>query len=509
MTPSSRISGSGRASLLADTFAAEPLWGWKDPRTCLTLPFWQDLVGPMRYVMCIRNPRAVAASLTRRNALSVEEADWLWLAHTQASLAETSGQPRMFVFYEDLLTDWPAELHRMAAFIGHPDRAGDPRVHDAVGAFLEAQLCHHRSSMEDLVGDARISLPTKGLYVALKDHASRRNPTASETPATRPRRSDGPSRHDHRRTQKPARSPGGRGCHPCRRGVGPVTGARGGATGTPGDSHEPRVAVRQVLARRDGRALSARHETTGLRERHRPPSGLTPVSVCFCTLAIHAPYRSRARLLCADLAPASMVVLTDDPSDFEGLPVRAIRHAPTGPMAIDYLQRLGPTGEGRGAAAYHDKRFALQAALEDFDSAIFLDADSRVAVLPPIGAFPTGLAVLPVVRKSIAAHLEACGPWRLPAFEELARDLTGNSDVLRDARWCHETLIAVTKDGNEGRFFRAWDRAADLMLRRGVHSGEGGVIGLAAACAGWATDYEALARLDPFIRHEGGGPKEG
>src|SRR3990172_4375406 len=108
------------------------------------------------------------------------------------------------------------------------------------------------------------------------------------------------------------------------------------------------------------------------------------MTTCFCTLAIHAPYRKRARLLCAD--------------------------APTGPMAADYLERFPPTGGGRGAAAYHDKRFALLCALQDFDTAIFVDADSRIGALPPLGVFPPGLAVLPVVRKSVAEHLETCGP---------------------------------------------------------------------------------------------------
>jgi hypothetical protein len=232
------------------------------------------------------------------------------------------------------------------------------------------------------------------------------------------------------------------------------------------------------------------------------------MAVCFCTLAIHAPYRKRARMLCADMAPAPWVILTDEPADFADLPVRVIRHAPTGPMAIDYLQRLGRTGNGQGAAAYHDKRFALHAALQDFDTAIFLDADSRADALPPIGAFPSGLAVLPIVRESIAAHLETCGPWRLPAFEELGRHLMGAPDVLHAAAWCHETCYALTKDGNEDRFFRAWERGADFMQRRGVYSGEGGIMGLAAAYAGWTPDYEVLARIVPLIRHEGGGPKE-
>lgn len=242
---------------------------------------------------------------------------------------------------------------------------------------------------------------------------------------------------------------------------------------------------------------------------HRSGSDLIAFSsIGFCTLAIHAPYRQRARLLCADLAPAPVVVLTDEPANFADLPVRAIPHSPTGPMAVDYLERLDPTGGGRGAAAYHDKRFAVQAALEHFDTAIFLDADSRVGALPPFDAFPPGLAVVPFVRRSIAEHLATCGSWRLPAFEEIARDLMGRPAALHDARWCHETFYAVTKDGNEDHFFRAWERAADLLRRAGVFSGEGGVMGLAAASAGWTIDYERLASIEPLIHHEGGGPKE-
>lgn len=43
----------------------------------------------------------------------------------------------MFVFYEDIIDDWVPELRRMAAFIGDPERADDPRVQEAVGEFLE------------------------------------------------------------------------------------------------------------------------------------------------------------------------------------------------------------------------------------------------------------------------------------------------------------------------------------------------------------------------------------
>ena len=232
------------------------------------------------------------------------------------------------------------------------------------------------------------------------------------------------------------------------------------------------------------------------------------MSVCLCTLAIHEPYRRRARLLLSDPVPAPWVVLTDVPEDFSDLDVRAIRHEPTGPMAIDYLRRIGPTGNNQGAAAYHDKRFAIRAGLRDFDTAIFFDADSRVPGLPLLPSYPRGLCVVPVVRRSIGEHLETCGSWRRPAFETLARDLTGDIGILATARWCHETCYAVTRDGNEDRFFQAWDRGAEVMQAQGVFSGEGGVMGLAAACAGWTADYDVLTPLVPFVEHEGGGPKD-
>ena len=240
-----------------------------------------------------------------------------------------------------------------------------------------------------------------------------------------------------------------------------------------------------------------------LTKRHSPTA-----EVCFCTLAIHAPYRQRARLLVSDAPDVTWIVLTDEPEDFAGLPVRAIHHVPAGPMAIDFLTRLpATTGNGRGAAAYHDKRFALEAALKDHDTAIFVDADTRIKSLPRLPTFRPGIAVVKDLRASIAEHLSRYGSHRRPAFEQLAMHLTGDVETLERARWCHEALFAITKDGNEGRFFEAWSRGAEFLHSHEVFSGEGGVIGLAALCAGWAVDYETMGKLAACTRHEGGGPK--
>lgn len=232
-----------------------------------------------------------------------------------------------------------------------------------------------------------------------------------------------------------------------------------------------------------------------------------PLKACFCTLAIHAPYRQRARLLLADAPSVPWIVLTDEPDDFAGLPVRTIRHLPTGPMAIDFLTKLPASGNGTGLPAYHDKRFVLAAALEEFETAIFVDADTRMKSAPKLPRLRPGIAVVKNLRASIDEHLGRYGSERRPAFEQLAVHLGGDVGMLKTARWCDEALFAVTKDGNESKFLEAWARGAEFLKGKGLLTGEGGVIGLAAAYAGWTVDYNSLDKLAALTLHEGHGPK--
>ena len=208
-----------------------------------------------------------------------------------------------------------------------------------------------------------------------------------------------------------------------------------------------------------------------------------------------------------DVPRVEWIVFTDEPEEFAGLGIRAVRHQPSGPMAVDFLTRLPPTGNGKGRPAYHDKRFVLEAALREFETAIFVDADTRIRSVPRLPVFQPGIAVVKEVQASIAEHLSRWGPQRLPAFEELAVYLTGDVESLKTARWCSEALFAVTRDGNESKFLDAWSRSAEFLHSIGMFSGEGGVIGLAAMCAGWNVDYNTLSKLASRTRHEGHGPK--
>jgi hypothetical protein len=164
---------TARARAIVDRqFSGGTTWGWKDPRTCVTLPFWHRLLGPMRHVICVRNPLAVMASLHCRDRMPAAQAEALWLGHVHAALAHTSGHPRLVVFYDDMLADWPRQLRRLARFVGQPHRADDPAVIAAAADFVDAALCHHQVTDLELAHASGVSSITATLFLALRSLAA-------------------------------------------------------------------------------------------------------------------------------------------------------------------------------------------------------------------------------------------------------------------------------------------------------------------------------------------------
>ena len=158
-------------AILQQDFATADLWGWKDPRTCLTLPFWQRLLPPMRYVICLRNPVDVSRSLERRNNFSFEKGAQLWLTYVTSALRHTAGQPRLFVFYEDLMEDWPREIKRLADFLGKPGLAEEEAIVGTIQEFIDKELQHYCASFVDVIDEPKLSFYTKALYAVLRGYA--------------------------------------------------------------------------------------------------------------------------------------------------------------------------------------------------------------------------------------------------------------------------------------------------------------------------------------------------
>lgn len=126
-------------------------WAWKDPRTCLTLPFWESLVPSLVAVICLRDPAASARSLSRMGWAVVDRMEQpyetaldLWLEYTTAAFEGTAGRERLVMFYDDLLDDPVRQSERLATLAGLSDRL-TPAVLDAIRAFLRPSHALHRS----------------------------------------------------------------------------------------------------------------------------------------------------------------------------------------------------------------------------------------------------------------------------------------------------------------------------------------------------------------------------
>lgn len=142
-------------SILEASFAGQKLWGWKEPRTSLFVPLYLRALArtdaKLHFVLGVRNPVDVMASLAKREGYEPLHSLGLWLRYTLASLHDTIGQRRALVLYEDLLCDPKACLNSTVALV-EGWRPTDEQWHAAVGAVRPA-LSHHRSerrAMDDL-----------------------------------------------------------------------------------------------------------------------------------------------------------------------------------------------------------------------------------------------------------------------------------------------------------------------------------------------------------------------
>ena len=130
-----------RAASLVERMRPHAPWGWKDPRTSLTLPFWLDVVPDLRLVVCVRDVVAVAHSLLVRDHSSELFGMRLWAAYNRRVLAASPRGRTLVTRYESYFDDVRAEIVRLVAFLGlEADRDTIARAAETV----ERSLRHHR-----------------------------------------------------------------------------------------------------------------------------------------------------------------------------------------------------------------------------------------------------------------------------------------------------------------------------------------------------------------------------
>lgn len=150
-TSAAVTAGEEIAAILARDFAAARLWGLKDPRLCRLLPLWIALLEQLgvkpRFILALRHPGDVAASLAARDGLGAARAGLLWLRHTLEAERETRGHRRTIVHYEQLAGSGGrlGVISQMADDLGFAWPAGGSSAEADLDAYLAPELRHHNA----------------------------------------------------------------------------------------------------------------------------------------------------------------------------------------------------------------------------------------------------------------------------------------------------------------------------------------------------------------------------
>ena len=156
---SKRFSGTqDKALKTIEPFSDHEHWGWKDPRNCLTFPFWKALIPSMKVVICLRNPDEVVTSLIKRNYFSPINAYNLWFKYNQRILSYVEPKNRIITLYDSYFQDPRTELKRLLKFLNI--HVLEEQLTEAIDE-VSAPLRHNRSSLQDLM----VKSPTRVIHL--------------------------------------------------------------------------------------------------------------------------------------------------------------------------------------------------------------------------------------------------------------------------------------------------------------------------------------------------------
>src|SRR6185369_10575255 len=140
--------------LVKENFSGRPLWLWKDPRTCLLLPLWKDVLSELgidlKVVFVVRNPLDVARSLEKRNGFTTDKGLGIWFNHTITALKGIEGLETIFLSYDRFMDDWEPELKRCAAGLGIEWPAEESGLRAKMTPFVRRDLRHSVSGLDEL-----------------------------------------------------------------------------------------------------------------------------------------------------------------------------------------------------------------------------------------------------------------------------------------------------------------------------------------------------------------------
>jgi len=160
-----------RASKLILEMDAHRPWFMKEPRLCLLLPLWRQVLEAPVCIHIYRNPVEVASSLLTRNQMPMLAGLALWEKYVSSARMASAGLPSLSVSHHRLMTDPMPEVERIFSKLAEHGVSGlrMPSARE-VAAFIDPKLYRERSSRKDLSEFAQA--PQVHAFKALEDDLS-------------------------------------------------------------------------------------------------------------------------------------------------------------------------------------------------------------------------------------------------------------------------------------------------------------------------------------------------
>lgn len=163
--------------ILERKLLTDAVLGIKDPRLCRLLPFWMEIFDDLKlevsYVIILRNPENIAASLISRDAIPRVKSLYLWLEHMIPVFRETRNCSRAILDYDNLIAKPERTIKALAKKLGLEKAIDQAVLSSYAKDFIDPGLRHHQTT-----SDPEQAFTPKGverLSFLLADSRNRKN----------------------------------------------------------------------------------------------------------------------------------------------------------------------------------------------------------------------------------------------------------------------------------------------------------------------------------------------
>ena len=164
--------------LIRADFSESALWGIKDPEISRLCPLWISALARLnitpRFILMVRHPLEVAASLQRRNQFSLRKSLLLWLRYNLEMEQATHKLPRTIVSSSQFVANWQAAINKIQCDCHFHFPGLNSTNAGMVDAFLNDRLWHHKSTSQsgETTGIADLALRAYAALLAPDTNAA-------------------------------------------------------------------------------------------------------------------------------------------------------------------------------------------------------------------------------------------------------------------------------------------------------------------------------------------------